>query len=357
LADSTYQQQNGVVPGAARTKYFKTDGLDYAYAVGMIRWRARKNLNIYWGNQPIFLGSGYRSLFWSDNSLPGMNLRVHYKLGNRWDLQFVRMRGLNLLRRPQTTNVEAFYETKSLSLSSIYFHPTSKSGIGIVESGIWYRGDSLQKTPIQAAYFIPFPGNALLQETNNDKAYSMVGLDVYWAFKNIYIYGQAGLNPFTQSSLFYQLGFRLHPSKFPLSFLQIEFNHTDKKAYTAENPRIHATTGNLPLAHPMGSGVDELLLRLHHDWKHFFVNFQTNFYLNQNTNYQQLLPIYTDQSYSGQQVIFQQAELGYRINRAYGLDLFVRQQFRHTSQNGLETNHTWLGAGIRTQLSNFYTDF
>lgn len=357
MADSTYQQQNGVVPGAARTKYFKTEGLDYAYAIGMIRWQAQKNLNIYWGNQPVFLGSGYRSLFWSDNSLPGMNLRVHYKLGKRWDFQMVRMRGQNLLRRPQTTNVEAFYETKSLSLSSVYFHPTTKSGIGIIESGTWYRGDSLQKTPIQAAYFIPIPGASILQEVISQKANSMIGLDAYWGFQNLFVYGQIGLNPMGAQRAFYQVGLRFHHPRFPLSFVQVEYNHTDKQAYTASNPRLHATNGNLPLAHPMGSGVDELLLRFHLEWNHFFFNFQTNYYINQNANYQHLLPLYTNQGYTGQQVIFQQAEAGYRFNRAYGLDLFVRQQYRQTSTSVSDTKNTWISAGIRTQLTNLYSDF
>lgn len=357
LSDSTYQQQNGVVPGAARTKYFKTEGLDYAFAMGMVRWQMLKNLNVYWGNQPVFLGSGCRSLFWSDNSLPGMNLRVHYKLGKRWDFQMVRMRGQNLLRRPQTTNVEAFYETKSLSLSSIYFHPNSKSGIGIVETGTWYRGDSLQKTPIQPTYFIPVPGASVLQEAISEEAYSMLGLDVYLGLRSLYFYGQIGMNPARSNSMFYQAGVRIHHPRFPLAFVQLEYNHSDKQAYAATNPRLHATNGNLPLAHPMGSGVDELVFRMHADWNHFFLNAQTNFYLNQNANYQHLLPLYTNQEYINQQVIFQQLELGYRFNRAYGLDLFVRQQYRQTSTSVSDTKNTWISAGIRTQLTNLYSDF
>jgi hypothetical protein len=120
---------------------------------------------------------------------------------------------------------------------------------------------------------------------------------------------------------------------------------------------MHATNGNLPLAHPMGSGVDELVFRMHADWKHVFLNVQANFYLNQNANYQHLLPLYTNQDYINQQVLFQQVELGYRFNRAYVFDLFVRQQYRQTTMGDSETKNTWISAGIRTQLTNLYSDF
>ncbi len=46
-ADSSYYTQNAVVPGAARTKPFKTNGYDYAFAFG----------NIHWKRTPLILGN------------------------------------------------------------------------------------------------------------------------------------------------------------------------------------------------------------------------------------------------------------------------------------------------------------
>lgn len=58
-----YNQQNGVVPGAARTKPFKTNGYDYAFAVGHYVYSPFKNFSVVAGNNQQFIGSGYRSLY------------------------------------------------------------------------------------------------------------------------------------------------------------------------------------------------------------------------------------------------------------------------------------------------------
>lgn len=356
-ADSSYVLQNAVIPGAARTKPFKTEGYDYAYAVGMVRWTILPKLNVYWGNQSVFVGSGHRSMLWSDNSVPAMNLRVQYQLGEKWDFQFSKMRGFNLLRLPVATNGEAYYEPKSLSMAVIYFKPTKHTSIGLFEGGIWSRGDSLQKTPIQAAYFIPIPGGALLQEAINQKAYSLVGIDANHRFKNWMIYGQFGLNVNQSQSFVGQLGTRIFFKKASYSFVQVEFNHADKMAYAAQNPRIHYANYQLPLAHPMGGNLDELLLRFNFEWKHWFLSGQTSYYFNQSVNYKQLLPIYQVQNSATQQSFYQSLELGYRFNRSYGFDVFASFVYRNAWTSSTRMEGSWINFGLRTAINNHYYDF
>ena len=64
-----YNVQNAVIPGGARTKPFKEDGFDYAYAFGNVVYKFNKSLTFIAGNDNRFIGSGYRSLLLSDNSL------------------------------------------------------------------------------------------------------------------------------------------------------------------------------------------------------------------------------------------------------------------------------------------------
>lgn len=356
--DSTYYQQNAVVPGAARTKPFKTEGYDYAYATGMIQWQMTPKLSASWGNQSLFVGSGYRSMLWSDNSVAAMNLRVRYAFSSRWELQLVKMRGLNLLRRPYTNNGEAYYEPKSLSFSTLYFHPSRTTSIGIFEGGIWNRGDSIRKTTIQGAYFIPIPGGATLQEAIGKDAYSLVGIDANARFDQWMIYGQIGTNFFTSGSMITQLGVRIYPLKNPLNFLQLEYNHADDFAYTAQSPRIHYTNYNLPLAHPMGRGLDELILRFNYEWNHWFCSGTTAYYFKQATDYTALLPLYqTSSNTASQSVLNQLIEIGYRFNRSYGFEVLGSFRYRNALANGQHSEGAWINLGIRTGLTNHYYDF
>lgn len=358
-SDSSYYTQNGVVPGAARTKFFKDNGFDYAYAIGHLNWNINKKLSVSWGNQSLFVGSGHRSMLWSDNSVPAMNLRVSYAFSEKWDLQFVRMRGLNLLRRPNTINVEAYYEPKSLSFTTLYFKPSKKITIGLFEGGSWYRGDSIHKTAIQAAYFIPLPGAATVQEAVSKDCYSLLGIDFnVHPSKTIQFYGQFGLNIFTNSSEVAQIGTRIFPLKSsPLSFFQVEWNYANTQAYTSSNPRSNYSSYNLPIAHPMGKNLNELLVRLNYEWKNLFVTVSSSNYLKQSGNYTSLMPVNKNEVNSVQRIFNESAELGYRINRSYGLEIFGAFRYRMAKTTVENYSAMWISLGLRTQLSNHYFDF
>lgn len=356
-ADSSYYQVNAVIPGGARTKPFKTNGFDYAYATGMVQWQVLKNLAVTVGNSPVFIGSGYRSVLYSDNSLPTMNFRVSYSLGEKWNFQLIRMQGLNMLRIPFATNGEALYERKALSLGAIYYQPTKHLRIGLIEGGTWTRGDSIQKQAVEGGFYIPIPGAATIQEGINGKSYAYLGLDFNWRISKFLIYGQYGRNPYTKSSDVGQIGFRYWPFKSHNYLIHVEYNHTSANAYKAANPRIHYSNFNLPIGHPMAAGVDELVVRLRAEWNHLFISSSTNYYLNQSDNYRQLLPVYENNPSQNQTVFYENLEIGYNFNRAYGLEIFGSAKLRLVN-NPLQNGQSyWFNIGLRTALNNHYFDF
>lgn len=357
ISDSSYYQVNAVIPGAARTKPFKTNGYDYAYATGMVQWQVLKSLAVTVGNSPIFIGSGYRSVLYSDNSLPTMNFRVSYSLGEKWNFQLIRMQGLNMLRIPYSTSGEALYERKALSLGAIYYQPTKHLRIGLIEGGTWTRGDSIQKQAVEGSFYIPIPGAATIQEGINGKSYAYLGLDFNWRIWKMLVYGQYGRNPYSKSSDVGQIGLRYWPFKSHNYLIHIEYNHTSANAYKAANPRIHYSNFNLPIGHPMGARVDELVLRLRAEWNHLFISSSTNYYFNQSDNYRQLLPVYENNSGTSQTVFYENLEIGYNFNRAYGLEIFGSAKLRlldHPLQKG---QSYWFNIGLRTALNNHYFDF
>lgn len=356
--DLSYYTQNAVVPGAARTKPFKTNGFDYAYATGMISIAVLKNCTVMWGNQPLFVGSGHRSMLWSDNSVGAMNLRVNYRFSPKWKLQFVRMRGLNLLRRPNPTNGEAYYETTSLSLATLYYQPNQKLTIGLFEGGKWFRGDSESQKSIPALYFLPLPGAATLQEASKaGSANAILGIDLRALAGKHTVYGQFALNPAENNSMVYQIGVRLYPAKNPFIQAQIEYNHADNNAYRSAVSRLNFSNYNLPIAHPSGSAFDEMVLRLLWEKGHWFIQSQTNYFFKQSENETLLMPVIKSNVTSSRQVINQSVEVGYRFNRTYGFETFAGFRYRHAEGSATYSEGSWVSVGIRTALTNHYFDF
>lgn len=375
FVDSNYYTSNAVVPGAGRTKPFKTDGFDYAYATGMIAATLIKNRwTVMWGNQPFFIGSGHRSLLWSDNSTGLMNLRSVFQLSPKWHWQFVRARGLNLLRRPQAQNGEAYYEPTSLSVATLYFQTNDKLTIGLFEGGKWYRGDSVSQEPIQPLYFLPVPGAALVQNAIKEKSvYSLTGLDfriklgknkinsdavvsIAPTFKTV-VYGQFALNPAEKSSMVYQLGIRTYPKRLSSFSFQLEYNHADDRAYQSSISRLNYSNYNLPIAHPSATAFDELLLRINWQKKYWFVRSHTNAFLRQAENETLLMPVLKSDLTSSRQVINQLVEMGYQFNRTYGLEAFSSFRYRYAKGDNTYNEGAWLMIGIRTAINNHYSDF
>jgi hypothetical protein len=353
--DSTYSQVNGVISGAARTKPFGDNGFDYAYAVGSITIRLTGNMEVTWGNNSLFVGSGYRSMLWSDHTPGAMNLRFRWRFNKYFDYQLVRMRGMNMMRRIGGINGEAFYEPTSLSMSTLYFHPTPNSAIGLFEGGVWYRGDSLTKKPVSPLYYIPFPGASALEETTNGKSNTVLGLDGTIKTGFALFYAQFALNPFVEKSNVLQVGTRLFNRKWKGAFVQLEYNQADENGYTSSNPRMNYASYNLPLAHPAGTNFQEFLLRGNFEYKDFFISPALHYYPKQQQQ-ATLLPVYSMASTSSQKVILTVVEFGYKFNRAYGLECFG--QFRYRKSEGTAVmESSWVSAGIRTAIRNHYFDY
>jgi hypothetical protein len=351
--DSAYHTANATIPGAARTKPFKTTGFDYGYATGSVSFFATPKLAFHFGNQPLFVGSGYRSMLWSDNSPAFMNLRIRYSISEKLDLQVMRGRGLNMLRRPLSENAEAWYEKKSVSFTTLYYRPVPEVRIGLFEGGMWSRGDSLYQRRTDALFYVPVPGLASVQQAWNGKAYAIIGADLNVAVCRQILYGQFALSQ-ERSSAVWQIGARVFPTADPQLQIQLEYDHADENAYTSRDPRLHYAAGNLPLAHPAATGFDELLLRATWQRKYWFFALQTNYYARRNESYTLLLPAAQTQANIYGRTLMQLAEAGYRFNRLIGLEAFGSFGYRYDPAT--DYSNGWISFGIRTQLNNHYFD-
>lgn len=353
-----YYAQNAVVPGAARTKDFKTDGYDYAFAVGYLSYAPIDAIRISAGNNSQFIGDGDRSLLLSDNSVAAPYLRLDWKINSRFNFTYYRSRLVNLLRRSASSSAEVYYETKGHSINYFTYKPTAKISVSLFEGSIWNRGDSLTSTVSHPLYYNPVPiiSGLILKEKN--EVVSLLGINAnYQVSERHRIYGQVAMNDWNTQKIGYQLGYRGYNFFGLTDFLiQLEFNHVPSGMYETANPRLNYSHYNLPLAHVKGSGFEEFIARANYEFRHFYVDSKSVMFLLNDYSQTAHLALYDSGPRIDGTVFYQSIELGYRFNRKMNLSIFGRWRLRTSSEIGMPVANT-VQIGMRTGLTNHYDDF
>lgn len=354
--DSSYHRQNAVIPGAARTKVFKGDGFDYAYAIGNIVYRPFGMLTLTAGNNQQFIGEGYRSLILSDNSCPSPYFRADLKKGPL-HYTYYRARGLNLLRRPLSSTVESYYEAKGISVNYLNYQPVEQLQIALFDAGIWSRGDSLHSESLNPMYYNPVPGIAGFLIDDQDLL-SLIGLNVgYQIHPNNRLYGQLVLNSQKTNLPAFQLGCRNYNLlKISDLFLQLEYNHIPSGLYSSSNPRLNYSSYNLPLGHVKGDGFDEFVVRVGYSYKRAYLQAKSNYYQLNKHLPNSLLAVYNINETVTGSIFLQEVEIGYRFNKKMNLNVFLNLIYR-SATNHPDLDATLLNFGLRTGITNRYTDF
>lgn len=352
-----YNTQNAVIPGSARTKPFKIDGFDYAYTQGNIIYKPHRAIQLIAGNTPHFIGIGYRSLLLSDNGVGSPFLRADVSFSKRWKFMYLRQRLMNLMRRPVSTTVESYYESKGMSVNYLTFQATQKITVSLFESAIWSRGDSLTSFASNPLIYNPIPFVAPLA-IGKEKLTSILGLNLSAQLgDNHYLYGQFALTNLNIEASAFQLGYRGY-SFFGLKdfMLQLEYNHVSKDMYSSSVKRLNYSHYNLPIAHPAGNNFSEIVFRTNYEWQRIYVDLKTICYLLDNHSSISLLPVEKITAKQTGTVLHNQLEIGYRFNRKMNLTLFGSWLLRSEM---LEIFHktSVFSFGLRTAINNHYNDF
>ena len=352
-----YNTQNAVVPGSARTKPFKTDGFDYAYAIGNLVYKPTKWLILSAGNTSHFVGDGYRSVLLSDNGVPSPFFRISAQISKKWQFNTMRTRLINLMRKPVSTTVEAYYETKGYSSNYFTFQPNDKWSISLFEGIVWSKGDSITSKKVNPLFYNPVPFVAEFalskQEIN-----SVLGLNVSFVLnERNRFYGQLAIGNLNSKKAAMQLGWRAY-NYFGLKdlMLQLEFNSVTNGMYQSENIRLNYSQYNLPMAHIKGNSFHEFILRSNYEWKRCYIDLKSVVYMLSNYSSVDLLPVSkVNQQESGTLTVLN-IEMGYRFNRKMNLNLFGGINSRTDIQSGMgNAQHIFIG--LRTGITNRYTDF
>ena len=362
-----YSLQNAIIPGGTRTKPFKEVGYDYAYSTGSIRYTAIRKLSIEMGNNKHFIGSGYRSLLLSENAFYAPNIKLDWKINNKWNYTVIYEKNLNLYRKPLTYAVESNYETKIFALSYLTFKPIQSLSISLFASGNQLQGDSIIKHPVVGSHLIPLPllQNDLVINNQSNTINGITGLNIDWALKKTRIYSQLVIDKFESKTLLAnQLGFYLFDA-FTLKnvTVQLEWNQVPKDFYASRNPKLSYSHFNLPAAHPKGNNFNELFVKLGYELGRWYLTSKTNFYFNHGGDLKQQYAsnsIYnTNYDYSqltNGTTILQDVELGLRFNRTYNGNIYFKYQGRASQYGDIHPTYKCIWFGFKTSLFNEYFD-
>lgn len=362
-----YSTQNAMIPGASRTKPFKIDGYDYAFSSGNMFINFHPKLQVEFGNNQHFIGSGYRSLLLSDNSSISPSLRLKWKINRFFDYQVLYRKQLNLYRKPMTWAVESNYETKLFAASYVTFKPKEFISISLFTAGNQLRADSMRVHKLDARQLLPIP---LLQNDillgNATILNGITGLNLDLAFKKLRFYGQIVADKYDKTWLGAgQIGMYYFDAFGIKNFqLQCEWNQVPRHFYAADRAKLAYSNYNLPSAHPKGNNFKELCVKLGYTYARFYVNAKTNFYFTQGGDLKQEFmsnSIFVhdpmQNNYALGNTILQHIEIGYRMNNLYNATLFIGYLGRASNYKPIENTYQCLMLGVRTAITNEYFDF
>lgn len=360
-------QSSAFVSGGNRTKPFKVDAFDFAYVTGGLLFQPSKKIIFTFGNNPIFIGAGHRSLFYSDHSNMFPHLRMSWEISAKINAQIVYGQHLNVIRMTlNTPGTERLYEKKGYTMKFINFTPIKSLQLSIFEGTTWLRYDNDNVGRVDALYYNPLPFiNPTVHGLQATRNHTIIGAQGIWSpLRSLHFYSQIASNNLNNFEPSLQLGMRLsEPFKIRDLHLLVEANRIPETMYRHDNPRLNYINNNMALAHPIGAGIDEIVGRVSYEWKRIGFNLQANAIRTvQNTQNKfnglslAPLPLPTNANYREAIIGFGQFDLLYRFNKRSNLQLFATAIYRLERVAGVDHETLYFGFGMRTPLSNRYFD-
>lgn len=366
-SSGNYVQGGAFISGGNLAKPFKEGAFDFAYVTGGLLFQPTAKILLTFGNNPIFIGAGHRSLFYSDHSNMFPHLRLSWEINQYMNAQIVYGQHLNIIRMDlNTPGTERLYEKKGYTLKYLNFIPHRSIQFSIFEGTNWLRADSDNVGRVDALYYNPLPLiNPAIKGQKAPRAKTLLGAQaIINPMKRVHVYTQFAFDDIQNPEPSMQIGMRLsEPFHIRDLHLLIEANRIPENAYQHENPRLNYINNNMSLAHPIGAGIDEIVGRLNYEWRRIGFSLQANAIRTvQNLQNEQNgislapMPISNNVIFREAIIGFGQFDLLYRFNRRSNLQIFSTVIYRQERVSGNIHETFYLGFGMRTALSNRYFD-
>jgi len=256
--------QSNALPGEGFYKPFKTKGYDFLSARGYITLKANKYINLQFGQDKNFVGNGFRSLVLSDFSNPSLFLKVQTQF---WKLQYT-----NLFAQMKSVvgGTNQYYPNKYMALHHLSLNLNKNINIGLFESIIFHRNDSIGGANFDFAYLNPIIFYRWAEQNNGSLDNANIGIDFKInALKRLQAYGAVFIDEFLLDDFkarngawtkkqAVQLGVKyINVANIKNLDFQYEYNRIRPYTYSHFNNGSNYTQYGQALAHPFGANLTE----------------------------------------------------------------------------------------------------
>jgi hypothetical protein len=261
-----------VVPHEAFWKDFKTSGVDFFTARGYISFNATKNINVQFGQDRFFIGNGMRSMILSDFTAPYPFLKVNTRV---WKFQYTNLFAQMKADAFGTLSGSAGtrrYPNKYFAFHHLSFNVKKNFNIGIFESIMFGREDSLGNNGFEISYLNPVIFYRAAEQYNGSEDNVILGLDANYIFRNRFeVYGQFLFDEFLLDEITAGDGWWGNKFAFQVGGkylnvlgvdnldLQVEYNQARPYTYSHRGIFTNYAHYMQPVAHPLGSNFREIL--------------------------------------------------------------------------------------------------
>jgi len=254
---ASFADYYGVVPGQAYQKRFGEDAYDYAWSEGMLVYDNNQNFQIQFGHGKRFVGNGYRSVLFSDNTFSFPHMYFKYGKGNfhyhTWFSSF-----MNPLIPYNNVQFNLQWQRKAGVFHYLTYSMNDNFELGVFESNIIESRESNGNYNFNLLHYNPVIFLGSMDKNNN----SYLGINLNARYTYFMFYGQFAINSHKAEMNAFQLG-SSYSVMFPYSFLRVrlEVNHAQSHTYSFADTVLSYTHYNQPLAHPLGENFTELVFR------------------------------------------------------------------------------------------------
>lgn len=376
---SAYVKQRRVVPGRGRNKVFKNYGYDYSIATGQISYSPNKYFNLQVGHDKNFFGDGYRSMLFSDVSpaYPFAKFTITYK-----NFQYVSLFNASQEILPYDNSLSLAFQRKHGTFNFLNIILAKSLHLGFFEGIIWETTTENSNNHFDPLFFVPIIYSRLPFIGFNSNNNALIGLNLkFIPHKQIQLYGQFAFDGKyeKQDTIFKKTAFQLgakyfEPFKLENLYFQAEYNQASPYMYASETSKQNYTFYNQPVAHILGANFKEFLSILTYKFKRLGVSYKFNYITqgadstgthygsdifdsdNDFTKLEGISDFYTTRGVKTQ-IVHHAFSISYTINARSNLQVFLSYNNR-LYKNELEKKHnSFYYFGLRTPLSNLYSDF
>lgn len=356
-----YADQRGVIPGQGRHKPFKGNGFDHSIASGKLSYEVAEWLTITGGHGKHFIGEGYRSLLLSDNSFNYPFLELEHE----WWNGRIAYRNLytgfkSLERMPKGDAPEALFKPKAGTFHYLDIRLFPWMRIGLFEGTLRQRwDDSTGVRAIDASTLSPVIFTNSLLQGFSDEHNVVSGIDLRARIdRNILLYGQFVMDDPSNAQNGQQIGARFLGIGWDgLDFL-LEYNRLMPRTFTHGKETQHYGHYGQPLAHPLGTDLQELIFRSDLTIDPVFLRISYSYATPKAAGASDIIGPKRVKDPGRLELQHQRASLGLIVNPKNRSELSAGMRRRVLSgTKGQDPQETfYLFFSLRTSLSNSYSD-